>query len=151
MGLSDLDAVNEVCTRFFPDFRHRAPSPVPPAFRTVVEVAAELPMHALVQDRSRGVPTRRRHACWRWRPVGLIIEANNTPNAPSTRWLSTQSVAFSHYNNISGTGRRRPASGKLVAGGVPSRPSRRSRTSRLPSSRTSGTMEDAVKANASTT
>ena len=31
---------------------------------------------------------------------GLIIEANNTDAAPVSA-LSTQSVAFSHYNNIS--------------------------------------------------
>jgi enamine deaminase RidA (YjgF/YER057c/UK114 family) len=32
---------------------------------------------------------------------GLIIEANNTPEAPVNP-LATQTVAFSHYNNISG-------------------------------------------------
>ena len=67
--------------------------------RTVVEVA-ELPMHALVQieavvSHGDGTPPQEVEA-----RHGLIIEANDTDAAPVSP-LSSQSVAFSHYNNIS--------------------------------------------------
>ena len=47
---------------------------------------------------------------------GLIVEPNNTDKAPICP-LSTQTVAFSHYNNISG---QLPVdlSGKLISGGI---------------------------------
>ena len=48
---------------------------------------------------------------------GLIIEANNTPEAPVCP-LSTQSVAFSHYNNISAQLPIDAKSGLVVAGGI---------------------------------
>jgi reactive intermediate/imine deaminase len=48
---------------------------------------------------------------------GIIIEANNTDNAPKSS-LSTQTVAFSHYNHISAQLGIDPGSGKMVAGGV---------------------------------
>ncbi len=113
--LSDVDAVNEVYTRFFPDSGiARAVGYVPA--RTVVEVAA-LPMHALVQieavvSHGDGTPPQAvedRH--------GLIVEANNTDAAPKCK-ISTQTVAFSHYNNISAQLPVDPATGKIVAGGA---------------------------------
>ena len=84
--------------------------------RTVVPVAA-LPMHAKVQieavcSHGDGTPPQAvedRH--------GLIIEANNTDAAPRCP-LSTQTVAFSHYNNITGQLPIDPATGKMVEGGV---------------------------------
>src|SRR5664280_3656700 len=48
---------------------------------------------------------------------GLIIEGSNTENAPKSS-LSTQSVAFSHYNNISAQLPLDPKTGEMVAGGV---------------------------------
>jgi reactive intermediate/imine deaminase len=48
---------------------------------------------------------------------GLIIEANNTADAPKNA-LSTQTVAFSHYNHLSAQLPLDPKTGKLVAGGV---------------------------------
>ncbi len=48
---------------------------------------------------------------------GLIIEANNTENAPKSA-LSTQTVAFSHYNHLSAQLPLDPKTGKMVAGGV---------------------------------
>jgi Putative translation initiation inhibitor, yjgF family len=45
------------------------------------------------------------------------VEPVNTEKAPICS-LSTQTVAFSHYNNISGQLPIDPKSGKLVAGGV---------------------------------
>ncbi len=114
-NLSDIDAVNEVYTTFFPDSAiARAVAYVPA--RTIVEVAA-LPMDALVQieavaSHGDGTPPQAvedRH--------GLIIEANNTENAPKSS-LHTQSVAFSHYNNLSAQLPLDPKTGEMVAGGV---------------------------------
>ena len=113
--LSDIDAVNEVYTTFFPDSAiARAVAYVPA--RTVVEVA-DLPLHALVQieavvSHGDGTPPQEVEA-----RHGLIIEANDTDDAPKSA-LSTQSVAFSHYNNISAQLPIDPATGELVAGGA---------------------------------
>ncbi len=113
--LADVDAVNETYSRFFPDSGiARAVAYVPA--RTVVEVAA-LPMHARVMveavcSHGDGTPPQAvedRH--------GLIIEANNTDAAPKCR-LCTQTVAFSHYNNVSGQLGIDAATGELVAGGA---------------------------------
>ena len=46
------------------------------------------------------------------------VLARNTENAPQGVGPYSQTVAFSHYNNISGQLPLDPASGKLVAGGV---------------------------------
>jgi len=98
-NLSDTEAVNEVYSTFFPDSAiARAVAYVPA--RTVVEVS-DLLMGALVQIEAvvahgDGTPPQLvedRH--------GIIIEANNTEKAPKCS-LSTQTVAFSHYNHISG-------------------------------------------------
>ena len=113
--LADVDAVNEVYKRFFPDSGIARAVAYMPA-RTVVPVAA-LPMHAKVQieavcSHGDGTPPQAvedRH--------GLIIEANNTDAAPRCP-LSTQTVAFSHYNNITGQLPIDPATGKMVEGGV---------------------------------
>ncbi|MEG2368136.1 MAG: RidA family protein, partial [Oscillospiraceae bacterium] len=114
-NLSDLDTVNEAYKTFFPDSAiARAVAYVPA--RTVV-AAADLPMGAGVQieavvSHGDGTPPQAvedRH--------GLIIEALNTPNAPKCS-LSTQSVAFSHYNNISAQLPLDPKTGAIVSGGV---------------------------------
>lgn len=113
--LSDSEAVNEVYSTFFPDSSiARAVAYVPA--RTTVAVSALL-MDALVQieavvSHGDGTPPQAvedRH--------GLIIEANNTDKAPKSP-LSTQTVAFSHYNHISAQLPIDPSTGKLVAGGV---------------------------------
>lgn len=98
-NLDDLDAVNEVYKTFFPDSGIARAVNYLPA-RTVVPVA-DLPLHCdvaieAVVSHGDGTPPQAiedRH--------GLIIEANNTDAAPRCP-LSTQTVAFSHYNNISG-------------------------------------------------
>lgn len=114
-NFADLEAVNEVYTTFFPDSAiARAVAYVPA--RTEVAVCA-LPMDALVQieavaSHGDGTPPQAvedRH--------GLIIEACNTDNAPKCP-LSTQTVAFSHYNNISAQLPIDPKTEKLVEGGV---------------------------------
>ena len=114
-NLSDIEAVNQVYTTFFPDSAIARAEGYFPA-RTVV-AASGLPMHALVQieavvSHADGTPPQAvedRH--------GLVIEANNTENAPQSS-LSTQTVAFSHYNHISAQLGIDPRSGKMVAGGV---------------------------------
>jgi reactive intermediate/imine deaminase len=114
-NLSDIEAVNEVYKTFFPDSAiARAVAYVPA--RTTVSASA-LPMDALVQieavvSHGDGTPPQiveDRH--------GIIIEANNTKNAPTSS-LYTQTVAFSHYNHISAQLPLDPKTGEMVAGGV---------------------------------
>lgn len=113
--LADIGAVDEVYSTFFPDSAIARAAAYVPA-RTDVAVS-DLPMGALVQveavvSHGDGTPPQAiedRH--------GLIIEANNTVNAPVSP-LSTQTVAFSHYNNLSAQLPIDPQSGKLVAGGA---------------------------------
>jgi reactive intermediate/imine deaminase len=113
--LSDIEAVNEVYTTFFPDSAIARAVAYVPALTTVE--ASALPMDALIQieavvSHGDGTPPQLvedRH--------GLIIEANNTENAPKSA-LSTQTVAFSHYNHLSAQLPLDPKTGKMVAGGV---------------------------------
>lgn len=114
-NLADLEAVNEVYATFFPDSAIARTIGYVPA-RTVI-IASGLPMGALVQieavvSHGDGTPPQSvedRH--------GLIIEPHNTDNAPKCS-LSTQTVAFSHYNHLSAQLPIEPKSGKLVAGGI---------------------------------
>ena len=105
-NISDMDAVDEVFTTFFPSY-------VPT--RTAVAVAA-LPMDALVQIEallSHGegsIPNAPQAG-------DLVKVARNTENAPRNA-LSTQTVAFSHYNNLSAQLPIDPKTGALVAGGI---------------------------------
>src|SRR5699024_6903736 len=48
---------------------------------------------------------------------GLVIKANNTENAPKCS-MSTQTVAFSHYNHISAQLPLDPRTGEIVAESV---------------------------------
>ncbi len=112
--LSDVDAVNEIYTTFFPDTAIARTVGYMPA-RTTVEAVA-LPMEALVQieavvSHGDGTPPQLiedRH--------GIVIWARNTDAAPKS-CISTQTVAFSHYNHISA---QLPctADGTIVAGGI---------------------------------
>ncbi|MFO7827752.1 MAG: RidA family protein [Bacteroidales bacterium] len=114
-NLSDIESVNEVYTRFFPDSSIARTVGYVPA-RSVI-VAEALPMHALVQidatvSHGDGTPPQAvedRH--------GIVIRSNNTENAPISA-LSAQTVAFSHYNNISAQLPVDSKTGKLVAGGA---------------------------------
>lgn len=114
-NLSDIEAVNEVYSTFFPDSAiARAVSYVPA--RTTIAAAA-LPMDALVQieavvSHGDGTPPQaveHRH--------GIVIWAKNTENAPKNA-LSTQTVAFSHYNHLSAQLPLDAKTGQLVAGGI---------------------------------
>lgn len=113
--LADLDAVNEAYKTFFPDSAIARAVAYMPA-RTTVQAAA-LPMEALVQieavvSHGDGTPPQAiedRH--------GIVIKANNTDKAPKCP-LSTQTVAFSHYNHISAQLPVVAETGELVSGGV---------------------------------
>lgn len=104
--ISDLDAVDGVFKTFFPGY-------VPT--RTALAVAA-LPMgasvqiEALVSHGEGSIPNAPQAG-------DLVKVARNTDAAPQSP-LSTQTVAFSHYNNISAQLPIDPKTGKLVAGGI---------------------------------
>lgn len=104
--IEDAEKVNEVCAKFFPSY-------VPA--RTVVQ-ASELPMGALVQidtsvSHGDGTPPQLpEDTCL------LVIEANNTAKAPFMPYSHT--VAFSHYNHISGQLPIDPKTHEVVAGGI---------------------------------
>jgi reactive intermediate/imine deaminase len=105
-NISDIDAVNEVCAKFFPSY---VPS------RSTVNVSA-LPMDALVQidtvvSHGDGTPPQLPEDT-----SLLVIEASNTENAPKVPYSHT--VAFSHYNHISGQLPLDPKTAEMVAGGV---------------------------------
>lgn len=114
-NFSDIESVNEVYSTFFPDSAIARAVAYVPARTTVA--AAALPMDALVQieaivSHGDGTPPQEiedRH--------GIVIKANNTDNAPMDS-LSTQTVAFSHYNHISAQLPIDPKTGQVVAGGV---------------------------------
>jgi len=83
--------------------------------RTIVAVAA-LPLDALVQIEA--VVSNGEGTIPNAPQAGDLIKlTNNTANAPTSA-LSTQTVSFSHYNNLSAQLPIDPKSGKLVAGGV---------------------------------
>lgn len=113
-SLADASVVDDVYKTFFPDSGIARAVNYLPA-RTVVPVK-DLPYHCdvaveAVVSHGDGTPPQAiedRH--------GLIIEACNTDAAPKCP-LATQSVAFSHYNNISA---QLPLdlSGKLIDGTV---------------------------------
>lgn len=105
-NISDAEAINEVCGQFFPSY-------VPA--RSLVSVA-DLPMHALVQidvvvSHGDGTPPQLPEDARL-----LVIEANNTVNAPEVDY--SHSVAFSHYNHISGQLPLSPKNNEVVAGGI---------------------------------
>ncbi|WP_135383783.1 RidA family protein [Vibrio tasmaniensis] len=105
-NVEDAEKVNEVCAKFFQSY-------VPA--RTVVN-AAELPMGALIQidtsvSHGDGTPPQLPEDTRL-----LVIEANNTVDAPFMAYSHT--VAFSHYNHISGQLPLDPKTNEMVAGGV---------------------------------
>ncbi|WEK21728.1 MAG: Rid family detoxifying hydrolase [Candidatus Pedobacter colombiensis] len=110
-NLSDIEAVNEVYSTFFPDSAIARTVKYVPA-RTTIAVSA-LPMDAFVQieavvSHGDGTPPQaieHRH--------GIVIWAKNTENAPKCN-LSTQTVAFSHYNHLSAQLPIDPKTGELV-------------------------------------
>ncbi len=113
--LADVDAVNDVYKTFFPESTSAGSAAYLPALTTVI--ASDLQLEALVQidaivSYGNGTPPQAvedRH--------GIIIKANNTDKAPKSP-LSTQTVAFSHYNHLSGQLPINPETGKLIDGDI---------------------------------
>ena len=113
--LADTDAVNKVYTTFFPDSAIARTAGYMPA-RSLVSAAA-LPLNARIQieavvSHGDGTPPQAvedRH--------GIVIKANNTCDAPRCA-LSSQTVAFSHYNHISAQLPLDPQTGQLVPGDI---------------------------------
>ena len=113
--LTDIDAVDQIYKTFFPDSSIARAVAYMPA-RTVVPVVG-LPLHALVQieavvSHGDGTPPQAvedRH--------GIVIKARNTQKAPQCA-VSTQTVAFSHYNHLSAQLPIDPKTGELASGGV---------------------------------
>lgn len=105
-NIRDLNTVDKVYKSFFPTY-------VPA--RTDLAVA-DLPMGALVQVEalvSNGegtIPNAPQSGA-------LIKLTNNTPNAPMSD-LSTQTVSFSHYNNLSAQLPINPKTGRLVGSSI---------------------------------
>jgi len=114
--LADSPAVDEIYTTFFPDSAIARAAAYFPA-RTFV-CASALPLGARVQieavvSHGDGTPPQRvedRH--------GIIVKPHNTPDAPRCA-LSTQTVAFSHYNHLSAQLPLVAETGNIIAGGVP--------------------------------
>jgi len=104
--IADIEAVNEVCAEFFPGY---VPS------RTVLNASA-LPFGASVQidtaiSHGDGTPPQLPEDT-----KLLVIEAGNTAEAPAAPYSHT--VAFSHYNHVSGQLPVDPATGQIVTGGI---------------------------------
>ena len=114
-NLADIAAVDDVYSTFFPDTAIARAVNYLPA-RTVTMVSG-LPMGALVQieavlSHGDGTPPQAvedRH--------GIVIKTNNTEQAPKHS-LSTQTVAFSHYNHLSGQLPINPKTGKLIGSDI---------------------------------
>lgn len=114
-NLNDIDAVNEAYSTFFPDSAiARAVAYVP---AQTVTIASALPMNALIQidavvSHGDGTPPQAvedRH--------GIVIRASNTENAPQNS-MSTQTVAFSHYNHISAQLPINPTNSEISIGNI---------------------------------
>jgi reactive intermediate/imine deaminase len=142
--LADIDAVNEVYSTFFPDSAIARAVAFVPA-RTVIAAAA-LPMGAFVQieavvSHGDGTPPQAvedRH--------GIVIKANNTENAPKNS-LSTQTVAFSHYNHLSAQLPLDPKTGELAAGGIKEQAGQCLKNIKAIVESIDHSMDDVVKAN----
>lgn len=105
-NMADIESAKEVYTEFFPRYV--------PALTTVAALA--LPMGALVQieavvSHGDGTPPQAPEDT-----RNIIIEANNTEDAPKGHY--SQTVAFSHYNHISGQLPIDPKTGELIIGDV---------------------------------
>lgn len=142
--LADTEAVNDVYTTFFPDSAIARAVAYMPA-RTVIAASA-LPMDALVQVEAvisygDGTPPQiveDRH--------GIVIWARNTENAPKCS-LSTQTVAFSHYNHLSAQLPLDPKTGEKVAGGVKEQATQCLKNMKAIVESIDHAMEDVVKVN----
>ncbi|WP_201586198.1 RidA family protein [Psychrobacter jeotgali] len=112
----DIEAVDQAYSTFFQEANTAKTADYLFPARTIV-IASELPMNASVQidaviSHGNGTPPQAvedRH--------NIVIKAHNTDSAPKHS-LSTQTVAFSHYNHLSGQLPIDPKSGKIVSGDI---------------------------------
>lgn len=104
-NINDIDAVNEVYTTFFSSY---LPTRMTVAVAALPISDALVQMDALI---SNGEGTHPQKAC------PLLKVASNTENAPISA-VSTHTVAFSHYNNLSVQLPIDPKTGELVTGGI---------------------------------
>ncbi|MCG8908127.1 RidA family protein [Pseudomonas sp. DP-17] len=104
--IADAEAVAKVHAAFFPDYL--------PTLTTVgvsaLPLGAKVQVEALITCGEGTIPNAPQAG-------DLIKVEGSTENAPLNA-LSTQSVAFSHYNNLSAQLPVDPRTGKLVAGGI---------------------------------
>lgn len=104
--IADVDVVGKVHAAFFPTYL--------PTLTTVAVAAlplgARVQVEALITCGEGTIPNAPQAG-------DLVKVERNTESAPLSP-LSTQSVAFSHYNNLSAQLPIDPRTGKLVAGGI---------------------------------
>ena len=105
-NMADAETVSQVHAAFFPDYV--------PTLTTVAVAAlplgAQVQIEALLTCGEGTIPNAPQAG-------DLIKVEGSSENAPLNT-LSTQSVAFSHYNNLSAQLPIDPRTGKLVAGGI---------------------------------
>lgn len=104
-NIKDLDIVDDVYATFFPRY---LPT------RTVMSVAA-LPMDAVLVQMDAVISNG--EGSGTQAPCDLVKIARNTANAPNSD-VSTQTVSFSHYSNISAQLPLNSMTGNIVDGGV---------------------------------
>lgn len=104
-NINDINAVNEVYTTFFSSY---LPTRMTVAVAALPISDALVQMDALI---SNGEGTYPQKAC------PLLKVASNTENAPISA-VSTHTVAFSHYNNLSVQLPIDPKTGELVTGEI---------------------------------
>src|SRR5699024_7818480 len=102
--IQDIDAVNEVFSTFFKTY---VPARTNVAVNTL-PMGAKVQVEALVSHGVGTIPNAPQAG-------NLIKLTNHTSNAPSNV-LSSQTVAFSHYNNISAQLPIDPVTGRVVTG-----------------------------------
>lgn len=104
-NMADLEAIDEVYASFFPNL---LPTRTVVAVNALPHGDALVQMDALISNGEGTAPQE---------PCALIKLSRNSDTAPVCK-LSTQTVAFSHYNNISAQLPLAADSGQLVEDGV---------------------------------
>lgn len=104
--IADADAVAKVHAAFFPDYLPTLTSVCVAA----LPLGAKVQVEALITCGEGTIPNAPQAG-------DLVKVEGNTESAPLSP-LSTQTVAFSHYNNLSAQLPIDPRTGKLVVGGV---------------------------------
>lgn len=104
--IADAEAIAKVHAAFFPDYLPTLTT----AGVAALPLGAKVQVEALITCGEGTIPNAPQAG-------DLIKVEGSTENAPLNA-LSTQSVAFSHYNNLSAQLPIDPRTGKLVAGGI---------------------------------